>query len=175
VGPSHSQNILSGIGTVFVDTNGTDITLNYNGVSGIGVTVYTKLLMLTNNFDIDNLIIDQFSRLNSDEVTFSGSSQIGISTVSSDYGLSRYTIEVSKTVGVTTTKHLIILNSIHYNEQDYLSNINYSILGDQVELNFDTVFDQVNSKYTLVYTPTENADYTIKFVEQSILRVISQD
>lgn len=171
----YSQNVISGIGTVFVDSDGTDITLNYDGVSGIGVTVYTKLMMLTNTFEPENLIIDQFSRLNSDEVTFSGDSQVAISTISSDYGASRYIIEVSKTVGINTSKHLVILNSIHYNEQDYLNNINYSILGSQEELEFQTVFDQINNEYELIYTPTENADYNIKFVSKSILRVISQD
>jgi hypothetical protein len=171
----YSQNLISGIGTVFVDSDGTDITLNYNGVSGIGVTVYTKLMMLTNTFDPENLIIDQFSRLNSEEVTFSGSSQVAISTISSDYGATRYTIEVTKTVGIDTSKHLVILNSIHYNEQDYLNNINYAILGEDAELQFQTVFDQINNEYELVYTPTENADYNIKFVGKSILRVISQD
>jgi hypothetical protein len=94
-----------------------------------------------------------------------------ISTVSGDYGVSKFGVEVTKTVGLTTQKSFIQIDSIHYIQDTYLNNINYSILGNIDDLEFNTIYDLASNSYVLTYTPASNADYSIKFFEKNILSV----
>jgi hypothetical protein len=169
----YTQNQLVGLGTVGVVDSGGNILVTYDGVPGIGVTVYANVTFLDNTLSSPNIITDTLTRLNSSMIT--GSYTIGaaevISTVSGDYGVSKFGVEVTKTVGLTTQKSFIQIDSIHYIQDTYLNNINYSILGNIDDLEFNTIYDLASNSYVLTYTPASNADYSIKFFEKNILSV----
>jgi hypothetical protein len=138
----------------------------------VGVTVYGNLNFLVNTSSPQTTITDSVSRLNSSEVNYSGSSQFAISTIPPEYGASKYVIEVEKTTsGINTSRSLVALDSIHYRNGEYLSNINYSVLGNIDDLNFETTFDELNNQYILTYIPNGSADYSIKFFEKNILSI----
>jgi hypothetical protein len=169
----YTENIFSGIGTVGVSTSGSDLIVTYDGISGVGVTVYGIFNFITNTLVSPSTIIDETTRLNSSRVNYTGSSQVAITTVGADYSASKYVIEVKKydPIGVTTQISLVALNSIHYNLEDYLVNTNYGIIGDKNDLNFEMVFDSGNENYILSYIPSDSAEYTITFFEKNILGI----
>lgn len=169
----YTENQFSGIGTVGVSTSGSDLVITYNGVSGVGVTVYGIFNFITNTLTAPRTIIDETTRLNSSRINYTGSSQVAITTISSDYSASKYVIEVKKydPIGVTTQVSLLSLNSIHYNLEDYLVNNNYALLGDRNDLNFEMIYDSPNNDYILTYSPSDSAQYTITFFEKNILGI----
>jgi hypothetical protein len=169
----YAENTFSGIGTVGVSTSGSNLLVTYDGISGVGVTVYGIFNFITNTLVSPSTIIDETTRLNSSRVNYTGSSQVAIATVGADYSASKYVIEVKKydPIGVTTQISLVALNSIHYNLEDYLVNTNYGIIGDENDLNFEMVFDSGNENYILSYIPSDSAEYTITFFEKNILGI----
>ena len=171
---TYTQNELVALGTVGLTTSGGNLLVTYNGVSGIGVTIYGNVTFLKDTLSSPNTIIDTLSRLNSDEV--SGTYSVGVDetilTIPANYGASKFSVEVTKTVGLTTTKSFILIDSIHYLKDTYLNNINYSMFGDENDLVFYTNYDLPTDSYSLVYTPASNADYTIKFFEKNILSTV---
>lgn len=161
------------LGTIGIGVNGSNnIILTYTGISGIGVTMYVNANLITKTTQSPASIALQYGTLNSSGIHTVTQNPVGITTIQTDYSCSKFIIEVQKTVGLTTTNHMIQINSIHYNidGEKYLNNINYSYLGNIDQLEFDTVFDEPSKTYTLVYYPTENATYDIRFNQQSILR-----
>lgn len=161
------------LGTIeIVKNESNNLALNYNGISGIGVTIYVNANLLRNTVVNPNFISLDYGRLYSSGIQTTTSSPIGITTFQTDYSSSKFVVEVKKTVGVTTSIHTIHLNCIHYNidGEKYLNNINYSYLGNIEDLEFNTIFDQGSNTYTLVYYPNTNANYDIKFYQHSILR-----
>jgi hypothetical protein len=168
----YNLNDISGIGTVGVSTSSGDLIITYQGVSGVGVTIHGNFNFLVETAAPQSTISDSLTRLNSSEINFSGSSQVAISSISSEYGASKYVIEVTKTTsGINTSKSLIALDSIHYKNGDYLNHIYYSILGNINDLNFETNFDIASNEYILSYIPNGSADYSIKFFEKNILSI----
>ena len=168
---SREKNLDLGIIGISTDIS-KNIILTYDGISGIGVTVYVNATLIRNTYVNPNIISLDYGKLVSSGIQTTTSSPIGITSFQSDYSASKFAIEVKKTVGVTTTTHIIQLNCIHYsvNGEKYLNNINYSYLGNLDDLNFNTIFDQGSKTYTLVYYPNANANYNIKYYQQSILR-----
>ena len=75
---------------------------------------------------------------------------------------------IEKTVGVTTTKSIVSVNMIHYFADFYMKDITYGHLGDVDDINFVTSYDSLNDEYVVSFTPSENADYVIKFFEKNI-------
>lgn len=167
----YAQNEFLDLGTIGISTSGGDLLITYDGVSGIGVTVYANIKFLTNTLSSPSEIVTSPTRLNSSAVsgTYSSGNNEIINTISANYAASKYGIEVTKTVGVTTQRSFVLLDSIHYQQNTYLNNINYSILGNIEDLSFETTYDSGTNTYTLFYTPADNADYSIKFFEKNIL------
>jgi hypothetical protein len=169
----YSESEINQIGTIGITTNNSNnLIITYDGVSGVGVTVFGNFDFITNTLTSPSTILTEFTRLNSSSVTYTGSSAVAITTVSTDYSASKYIIEVSKTIGITTQKSLIAFDAIHYNKDSYLNNVNYSILGNIDDLNFVTNYDDVNNCYILSYEPNGTANYNIKFFEKNILGII---
>jgi len=168
---TYAQNKLVGLGTVGIATSGSNLIMTYNGVSGIAVTTYGNITLLTNTLTSPSEILTSPTRLNSSVV--SGSYTLGndeiVSTISDFYAASKYGIEVTKTVGVTTQKSFILLDLIHNQQNSYLNNINYSVIGNLTDLSFETTYDSGANTYVLYYIPADNADYSIKFFEKNIL------
>ena len=164
----YTENSYAGLGTVGIATSGSNIVVTYNGVSGIGVTIFGNFNFITNTKESPSQIVDQFTRVNSDKINYTGGAQVAISTIPGDYSASKYIIEVTKTVGLTTEKNLVGLDLIHYNQESYLNNINYGIIGDYDDLNFETQFDLPTNTYVLSFIPNESATYVIKFFEKNI-------
>jgi len=61
------------------------------------------------------------------------------------------------------------LDLIHNQQNSYLNNINYSVIGNLTDLSFETTYDSGANTYVLYYIPADNADYSIKFFEKNIL------
>jgi hypothetical protein len=158
----------SGLGTVGIATSGSNIIVTYNGVPGIGVTIFGNFNFIKNTVTLPQEITDQFTRVNSSKITYTGSAQVAISTIPGDYSASKYIIEVTKTVGLSTQRSIVGLDLIHYNQDEYLNNINYGILGNFDDLNFETNFDLLSNSYVLSFIPSQSATYVIKFFEKNI-------
>jgi len=168
---NYASNQIVGLGTIGISTSGGDLLITYDGVSGVGVTVYSNITFLTNTLTSPSEIVDSPTRLNSSAVSgsyTSGNDEI-IATISADYAASKYGIEVTKTVGVTTQKSFVLLDTIHYQQNTYLNNINYSVLGNIDDLSFETTYESGTNSYLLSYIPANNANYSIKFFEKNIL------
>jgi len=167
---TYAQNELVGLGTVGISTSGSDLIVTYDGISGVAVTTYGNITLLTNTLTSPSEIVVDTTRLNSSAVSgtyTSGNDEI-VATIPVDYAASKYGIEVTKTVGMTTEKSFILLDSIHY-QNTYLNHINYSIIGNLNDLSFETIYDSGTNSYVLSYIPADNADYSIKFFEKNIL------
>lgn len=165
---TYTENYYSGLGTVGIATSGSNIIVTYNGTPGIAVTIFGNFNFITDTLVSPAEITDQFTRVNSDKITYTGGAQVAISTIPGDYSASKYIVEVTKTVGVTTQKSLIGLDLIHYNQDSYLNNISYGILGNFDDLNFQTEFDLPTNTYILSFIPSQSATYVIKFFEKNI-------
>lgn len=164
----YTDNDYIGLGTVGIATSGSNIIVTYNGFPGVAVTVFGNFNFITESNTSPQEIIDTFTRVNSSKVNYTGDSQVAISTISGDYSSSKYIIEVTKTVGVSTEKSIIGLDLIHYNQDNYLNNISYGIIGNFADLDFQTEYDLPSNSYTLSFIPSESAEYVIKFFEKNI-------
>ena len=133
------------LGQFTIDVSGGNINFNFTPQSGIGVTVLTNFNLITNTFVSPNQLSRELSVIKSGEVVATTSSQVAISTVSSLYAASKYVLEATKTVGVTTYSALVQINSIHF--EDYSNNTVYGIVGNfpENELNFETIFNPIPS------------------------------
>jgi hypothetical protein len=126
---------------------------------------------LTNTLISPSEIVDSPTRLNSSAVSgsyTSGNDEI-ITVVPTSYAASKFGIEVTKTIGITTQKSFVLLDSVHYQQDTYLNNINYSVIGNLNDLSFETTYDSGTNTYILSYIPADNANYSIKFFEKNIL------
>ena len=157
------------LGTLSVTDDGSNVNIEYTGISGIGVTVYSNFKLLTNTYAGYNSIQKSISLISSSQALSSGSGSVAISTVSGDYSYTKYVIEIQKTSGISTQKSICQLNSVHF--KDYLNNIVYSEEGDLSidQYSFDTVYDTMSNTYTLYFTPTNSADYKLLIYETSLL------
>jgi len=165
----YSESLNKDLGEIGISTNGSNIELTYTGISNIPVTLQANIKFLTNTYAGYNSITKTVSKISSSRVTTSGTTSIGISTISGAYGSSSYIIEVQKTIGVTTQKSLIQINSIHFN--DYLNNIAYDIIGDveYEDLSFTSDYNFVGNQYVLYFNPTNSANYDLKIYQASLL------
>jgi hypothetical protein len=157
------------LGTLSVTDDGSNVNIQYTGISGIGVTVYSNFKLLTNTYAGYRSIQKSISLISSSKELSSGSGSVAISTVSADYSYTKYVIEIQKTSGISTQKSICQLNSVHF--KDYLNNIVYSEEGDLSidQYSFNTVYDTMSNTYTLYFTPTNSADYKLLIYETSLL------
>jgi len=164
----YAENQLSDLGSIDVNVNGTNLEFAYTGISGIGATVQANLKLITNTYSGYNTIINSISKFTGIQ-TSSSSSSIGISTVSGLYGYTKYIIEIEQTVGVTTQRGIVQINSLH--SGDYLNNIVYDPNGDinLNDFNFETQYTIGGNYYTLYFNPVTSANYKITTYESSLL------
>jgi hypothetical protein len=157
------------LGEFDIDVSGSNIVFNFTPQAGIGVTLLTNLNLITNTLTTPIETVKELSKVKSSQVVATTSAQVAISTVSSAYAATKYVIEATKTVGVTTYSSLLQINSIHF--EDYSNNTIFGIVGNfpQNELNFETVFNPINNEYILSFNPTDSATYRFRYLEKSIL------
>ena len=170
----YAESRTSDLGDIAVSTSGSNLVLTYDGISNVGVTLYVDTILLVETQTSPNEIQSDFGLIRSESIQFSGSNQVGIATVSEQYAVSNFIIEIEKTVGSTTTRSLAQLNAVHYNinlpQNKYLANITYNVVGNFNDLDFDLTFDPGSNNYTLSYIPSENATFDVKLSQKSILR-----
>jgi hypothetical protein len=164
----YAENQLVDLGSINVNINGSNLEFTYTGISGIGATVQANLKLITNSYAGYDSVTNSISKFASNQ-TISNSSSIGISTVSGIYGYTKYIIEIEQTVGVTTQRGVVQINSLH--SGDYLNNIVYDPNGDidLNDFNFETQYDIGGNNYTLYFNPITSANYKITTYESSLL------
>jgi len=166
----YSEQKSKNLGSVGVTTSGSDIIFTYDGGVGLPneVKISANLNLLVETLTSPAYQLKDLTRLDSGKVTFSGTGPQIISTISSDYGVSKITLEIEKTVGVTTQRCLVQLNSIHF--ENYLNIIEYGFVGNlpQGQFTFQSNYDSGSGNYVLSMEGTESADYIIKFYQRSI-------
>lgn len=167
---NYTENVIVGLGTIGISTSGSNLLITYNGVPNTAVTVYTNMNFIHNTTVNPQEQESEFTRLNSGIVTFTGTALTDqeISRFSSDYAASKYVALIEKTVGVTTTKSIVSVDMVHYYADSYMKDITYGQLGDVDDINFVTSYDSINDEYVVSFTPSENANYVIKFFEKNI-------
>jgi hypothetical protein len=173
----YATNEIKNLGEVGISTGISDnIELTYTPVADTETYLYANVHLITNNNVSPETISLQYGNLNSSSLQFTASTldPVAITTITSDYAASKYVIEVEKTVGLTTERSIIQINSIHYDiiseQEKYLNNINYGIIGNYDDVEFSTIFDPNSGTYTLAYYPNNLTNYRIKFYEKNILR-----
>lgn len=173
----YSQDEYKNLGVVGISTGNSDnIEITFTGVPNEPLNLYINANLLVNTPVSPSNQDLTYGRLNSSNIQFNASTldPVGITTISKEYGASKYVIEVEKTVGVTTERSIIQINSVHYDivtaQEKYLNNVNYGIIGNFDDVNFSSIFDPNAGTYTLAYYPNELANYNIKFYEKNILR-----
>jgi hypothetical protein len=167
---TYTENIIVGLGSIGISTSGSNLIVTYDGIPDTEVIVYTNMNFIHNTTINPQEQEADFTRLNSGIVTFTGTalSDQEISRFSSYYSASKYVALIEKTVGVTTTKSIVSVDMIHYFADSYMKDITYGHLGDVDDINFVTSYDSLNDEYVVSFTPSENADYVIKFFEKNI-------
>jgi hypothetical protein len=166
---TYADSVTKDLGTFSIVDDGSNVNIQYTGISGIGVTVYCNFKLLTNTYAGYDSIQKSISLVSSSQALSSGSGSVAISTVSGNYSYTKYVIEVQKTSGISTQKSICQINSIHF--KDYLNNIIYAEQGDLPvdQYSFDTVYDLISNTYTLYFTPTDSANYKLLVYESSLL------
>jgi len=165
---AYSENTLNNLGEVNIYKNGSNIEFVYTEVVGVAVTLSANLKLLTNTYAGNDSIIKTFTKFSSSQIT-TNSNSTGISTVSATYGYTKYILDITQTIGVSTQRSLVQINSLH--NQDYLNNIIYDMNGtvDLNDLNFESYYSIANNNYTLFFNPITSANYKITIYESSIL------
>jgi len=168
----YTEAIYKDLGTIGINTNGSNIEFTYSTLTGVGVTVQGNLKLLTNTYAGYNTLTKNLSIFQSSKITTTSLSS-GISTVSGNYGYTKYIIEIVQETGISTNKSIVQLNSLHY--QNYLNNVLYNVNGtiNDSDLNFETSYNIVNNNYTLYFNPVTPATYTIRTYESSLLSPLS--
>jgi hypothetical protein len=158
----------TGIGSVGVSTSGSNIEFTFTPVAGIGVTVHSNLNLLVNTPTIPATVLNELTQLNSDIVAFSGNGPQIITTISDEYAASKITLEIEKTVGVTTEKCLVQLDNVHF--QNYLNITEYGFVGDLAlnKFTFESNYNSGTGTYILTMEAQDSADYVVKFFQRSI-------
>ena len=171
---TYSESELNNLGEIGISTSGSNLVITYDGIANTGVTVYVDSTLIVETQTSPNQIQSDYGLLNSSRSQFTGSSPVGLTTISSNYGVSNFIVEIEKTVGVTLTRSVAQINAVHYDinflENKYLANITYSTLGNFNDIDFDLTFDPGSNSYTLSYVPSEVGTYDIKLSQKSILR-----
>lgn len=174
---TYSESEINDLGVVGLRTdNSNNIVVSFTPTANKDTQLYINASLLVNTNSSPEEISLEYGRLNSSSVSFTAANlnPVGITTIGQDYGASKYAIEVKKTVGLTTEVNFIQINSVHYiidvPQQKYLNNINYGIIGNFSDLEFETTFDEIAGSYTLSYKPSSLANYEITFYEKNILR-----
>jgi hypothetical protein len=166
------------IGSLIAAGGGISVDYDDDGnaltIANTGVTVYVDSTLIVETQTSPNQIQSDYGLLNSSRSQFTGSSPVGLTTISSNYGVSNFIVEIEKTVGVTLTRSVAQINAVHYDinflENKYLANITYSTLGNFNDIDFDLTFDPGSNSYTLSYVPSEVGTFDIKLSQKSILR-----
>jgi hypothetical protein len=168
----YTEAIYKDLGTIGINTNGSNIEFTYSTLTGVGVTVQGNLKLLTNTYAGYNTLTKNLSIFESSKITTTSLSS-GISTVSGNYGYTKYIIEIVQETGISTNKSIVQLNSLHY--QNYLNNVLYNVNGtiNDSDLNFETSYNIANNNYTLYFNPVTPATYTITTYESSLLSPLS--
>jgi hypothetical protein len=173
----YARGEINDLGIIGISTDiSNNINITYTPIENSNTYLYINLNLLVNTPGITTSIELENGRLNSSSVQFTASTldPVGITTITKEYGASKYVIEVEKTVGVTTERSIIQINSVHYDiiteQEKYLNNINYGIIGNYEDLSFSTIFDPNQGTYSLAYYPNELADYKITFLEKNLLK-----
>jgi hypothetical protein len=164
----YTENDFTNLGTVGISTDGSNVNFEYTGISGIGATIQANLKLITNVYAGYDSISNELSSFTSNQ-TISNSASIGISTVSAIYGFTKYIVEIEQTVGLSTQRSIVQINSVHFG--DYLNTIVYSPNGDidLNDLNFESQYSIAQNNYTLYFNPVTSADYKITTYETSLL------
>ena len=169
----YATNEISNVGEINISKDiQENLIITYDGISGIGVTVYTDILVLTEE-SYSEPVEELFQLTKSESINFQGNSIVSLPTTLQKYGVSKYLIEVTKSrQNGDIEKSMIQLNNISYS-QDYNSTVSYGIIGNPNDLNFYANYNIELGESTLVYEPTEDASYNIKFYQQSISKILN--
>jgi hypothetical protein len=173
----YSENVLVDLGEVGISTLNTgNVYLTYNGIPNIPAYLYVGVSMLVNTKTNPSEIILDYGKLNSSRIQFTATTNdpVGISTISKEYAASKHVLEINKTIGSTTKRTIVQINSVHYDIipqiEKYLNNITYNFIGEFDDIDFKTFYDVNSGQYTLAFVPNDLATYDIKFYEKHILR-----
>lgn len=165
----YAEQVTRNLGVFGITTSGGDIQFTFTPPVGLGVTVFTNLNLLTNTYVSENKINNQFSSISSELLIYSGSSPVSISTIPQTFAATKYVIEIQKSVGLSTQRSIVQINSTHF--EDYDNNTVFGIVGDLNigEINFETIYNPSPGEYILTFNPTVSANYTFKIISKSIL------
>ncbi len=160
----------SGIGSVGVSTSGSDIAFTYDGGVGIAhsVTVSANLNLLKETLTSPSVQINDLTRLESGKVTFSGTGPQTILTVSDDYASSKVTLEIEKTVGLTTQRSLVQLDAVHFGNYENITEYGFAGNLNQGQFTFETNYNSGTGIYTLSMEGEESANYIVKYFQRNI-------
>ena len=160
----------AGIGSVGVSTSGSDIAFTYDGGVGIAhsVTVSANLNLLVETLTSPSTILNDLTRLDSGKVTFSGTGPQAILTVSDDYASSKVLLEIQKTVGLTTQRSLVQLDSVHF--ENYENITEYGFVGNlnQDQFTLGSNYNGGTGLYTLSIECETSANYVVKYYQRNI-------
>ncbi len=164
-----AEKITRDLGTFGITTSAGSVQFTFTPVSGIGITVFTNLNILNTNVASPNTVTNELSVVTSESLTYSGSSQVSISTVSEAFAATKFIIEAEKTVGLSTQRSIFQINSVHF--QDYNNNTLYGFVGnlDIEEFAVETIYNPSPGEYILSFTPSESAVYKFKISKKSLL------
>jgi len=164
----YSEQNYMNLGSVGITTNGSNIEFTFDPVAGIGVTVHANLNLLVNTLASPNIVLNELTRLESDVVTFSGTGPQTIASVTDDFAASKLTLEIEKTVGLTTERCLVQLDTIHF--ENYLNITEYGFTGNLQlnEFTFDSTYNSGTGIYILTMEAEDSANYVVKFYQRSI-------
>ena len=166
----YSEQKYKELGSVGVSTSGSNIIFTYDGGTGIStdVKVSSNLNLLVETLTSPSYQLRDLTRLESGKVTFSGTGPQNILTTSNDYAASKITLEIEKTVGLTTQRSLVQLDSVHFN--NYLNITEYGFIGNlpKEEFTLQSNYDSGSGNYILSIECSQSANYIVKYYQRNI-------
>jgi YHYH protein len=164
----YSENNVINLGSIDVNTNGSNIEFSFDPIANIDVTVHTNLNLLVNTLTAPSTQLNSLSKIESGVVTFNGDGPETISLTSIDYSASKYALEIQKDDGMVIEKCIVQLDTIHFKE--YLNIVEYGYVGDldMNELEFNLYYNSSLDSYVLSIETENSANYTVKFFKRSL-------
>lgn len=158
------------LGTFGISTTpGGSVEFTYTPAVGIALTVMSNLQIIHNNPIAPYDLVTDLTVSTSENYDYSGSTQVGVTTVPQTFAATKYIVQAEKTVGLSTERTIFQISGVHF--QDYNNLVTYGFAGnmDSGEFAIENVYNSGSGTYILSFTPTVSADYNFKIIKKSIL------
>ena len=158
------------LGTFGISTTpGGSVEFTYTPAVGIALTVMSNLQIIHDNPTSPYDVVTDLTVTTSENYNYSGSSQVGVTTVPQTFAATKYIVQAEKTVGLSTERSIFQISAVHF--KDYNNLVSYGFAGNMSpeEFAIENVYNPSGPEYILSFTPKVSGDYNFKIIKKSII------